>query len=118
MGATRSWQQLAEEVVSTNMQRSRYRDASVGLSVMNWVSLGTERAEDGWMDTPTCFPDQQVEGGGVSSSIPRWSWATSLPTPSCPSPQEMPEGCWDSLASQLQGARDALQGFALLNFGR
>ena len=63
MGTTRSWQQLAEEVVSVNMQRSRYRDSSIGLSATNRVSLGTEGAEDRWMDGPSCFPNQQAEGG-------------------------------------------------------
>lgn len=86
MGATRSWQQLAEEVVSTNMQRSRYRDASVGLSVMNWVSLGTERAEDGWMDTPTCFPDQQVEGGGGVFLHPSMELGHQFTHPELPQP--------------------------------
>lgn len=61
-------QQLAAEVVSVNMQRSRYRDVSVGLSVTNWVSLGTERAENRCMDGAICFPNHQAEGWSFSIS--------------------------------------------------
>lgn len=32
--------------------------------------------------------------------------------------EEMPKGWWICLPSQLQEARDALQGFVLLNLGR